>query len=193
MPPDDTSAGLLLRARDRRNRHAWDRLVDLYTPLLADWLRRYRIPPHDADDIVQEVLLTVARELPAFDYDPARGSFRGWLRTIFANRVRHFLRTRARSPAVAAEADALDALADPHGDTGRAWDEEHDRHVLARLLQAIQTEFESRTWTAFRRIVIGGEMPAAVAADLGMSVDSVYQARSRVLSRLRREAAAFLD
>jgi len=73
------------------------------------------------------------------------------------------------------------------------WDAEHDRHVAAGLLDAVRQEFGGTVWAAFFRVVMGGEKPADVAADLGTSVDAVYQARSRVLARLRREAAGLLD
>lgn len=188
----DTSSGLLLRVRDRRNQHAWRRLVDLYSPLLTEWLRRYRLSPHDTEEVVQEVLLVLSREMPDFMYDPACGTFRGWLRTILANRVKAFLRTRSKK-GVIFDSHHLEVLADPNSDESRAWDAEHDRHVAAHLLQAISSDFEPKTWTAFRRVVIGGETPSVVATDLGLSVNAIHQAKSRVLARLREEAAGLLD
>jgi RNA polymerase sigma-70 factor (ECF subfamily) len=194
LMPADTSTGLLLSARDRDDHAAWSRLVSVYTPLLHAWIRRAGMPPHDADDLVQEVLLAVAREMPDFTYDRRKGTFRGWLRTILANRIRD--RRRAwRTPLSAEPADdgVLDSLADPHSDMTRAWDAEHDQHVAARLLEGVRHEFGDRIWQSFTRCVMDSERPADVAADLGTSVDAVYQARSRVLARLRREADGLLD
>lgn len=190
----DTSSALLLRVRDPADHPAWSRLVALYTPLLADWIGRAGIPPHDADDLVQEVLLAVAREMPTFRYDRDKGSFRGWLRTILVNRVRYTRRSGKRCGP--AETDAgidLDALADPASELSREWDAEHDRHVAAGLLGAVRHEFGVKVWASFLGVVVDGKRPADVAADLGTSVDAVYQARSRVLARLRREAAGLLD
>lgn len=190
----DTSSTLLLRVRDPANRPAWSRLVALYTPLLHAWVRRAGIPPQDADDLVQEVLLALARELPTFSYDRTKGTFRGWLRTVLTNRVRYSRRSdRGCGPAETDAGIDLDALEDPASELSRVWDEEHDRHVAAGLLDAVRQEFGSTVWAAFIRVVMGGEKPADVAADLGTSVDAVYQARSRVLARLRREAAGLLD
>lgn len=187
----ETSSSLLLLARDRRDHAAWSRLVCLYTPLLTAWVRRAGVHAQDVDDLVQEVLLAVARDLPSFGYDRSRGSFRGWLRVILTNRCRHHLRSRPATLTV--DVAVLDELEDEASDLALRWDVEHDQQVAARLLIVIRTEFESLTWTAFDRVVIGGEKPAAVANALGMSVNSVYQARSRVLARLRLEAGSLLD
>lgn len=190
----DTSSTLLLRVRDTGDHPAWSRLVALYTPLLHAWVRRAGVLPQDADDLVQEVLLALAREMPAFRYDRTKGTFRGWLRTVLTNRVRYGRRAgRGRGPAETDAGIDLDALEDPASELSRVWDEEHDRHVAAGLLDAVRHEFGGTVWSAFIRVVTGGEKPAEVAADLGLSVDSVYQARSRVLARLRREAAGLLD
>jgi RNA polymerase sigma-70 factor (ECF subfamily) len=81
----------------------------------------------------------------------------------------------------------LDPLADPHSDLSRLWDAEHNRHVVHRLLPSIQPEFEPTTWRAFQRTTLDGLKAAAVAAELGISVNAVFIAKSRVLRRLRLE------
>jgi RNA polymerase sigma-70 factor (ECF subfamily) len=88
---------------------------------------------------------------------------------------------------------ALDRLADPASDLSRLWDREHDEFVLNRLLGLIEPEFRPATWQAFRRQVIDGASPDIVAAELGLSVNAVLIAKSRVLSRLRRNAEGLVD
>ncbi|MBX9579361.1 MAG: sigma-70 family RNA polymerase sigma factor [Gemmataceae bacterium] len=186
-----TSPSLLVRLRDRADADAWGRLARLYTPLLLDWVRRLGVQPADADDLVQEVLTTVAKEMPAFEYDPARGAFRGWLRTVLANRVRHHRRTRGRAPDAAGGGghDRLLAdLEDAGGALSAAWDVEHDRHVAGRLLALIRGEFEVTTWEAFRLAAVEGRPAAEVATALGITPNAVRVARCRVLARLRQEA-----
>jgi RNA polymerase sigma-70 factor (ECF subfamily) len=186
----ETSPSLLERLRTGPDADAWRRLVDLYTPLLHAWLRRCAIQQTDADDLVQEVLSTLVRELPAFRYDPERGAFRSWLRTILVHRLQAFYRTRQAHPQPEGgsdEARHLEQLADPHSDLSRLWNEEHDRHVVHRLLQTIQPDFEPTTWRAFQRASLDGIKPALVAAELGISVNAVFIAKSRALRRLRRE------
>src|SRR5438045_859740 len=112
----DTSASLLERLRTRPDAAAWERLVDLYTPLVRGWLRRHGVQSEDADDLVQEVMTTLVRELPQFHYEGERGSFRGWLRTITVNRLRHFWRARQSRPRATGGSDfarQIQELEDP--------------------------------------------------------------------------------
>jgi RNA polymerase sigma-70 factor (ECF subfamily) len=193
---DTTSLSLLDRACRESSDGSWERLVDVYSPLLRTWLTRLGVQSADADDLVQEVLVTVARELRAFRHSGRAGAFRSWLRTILSHRARDFWRSCKYRPAVAGGtswAERLEQLADERSDASREWDLEHDRHVMARLLEQVRPRFEPKTWEAFRRQVFDGQRADAVAAELGMSLNSVYVARSRVLSTLRREAAGLID
>src|SRR5262245_39329981 len=136
-----TSVSLLARLRTRPDGESWRRLVDLYQPLLRRWLRGQGTREHDADDLVQEVLAVVFKELVKFKHPGHGGAFRGWLRTILVNRLRIFWRP-GRSRAVADLDKLADSLADPDSDLSRRWDEEHDRAVLDRLLELMEQEFE---------------------------------------------------
>ncbi len=71
---DETSLSLLDRARQVSDSESWNHLVELYAPLLRNWLRRYQVQDSDAEDIVQEVLAVVARELPAFQHSDRAGA-----------------------------------------------------------------------------------------------------------------------
>jgi RNA polymerase sigma-70 factor (ECF subfamily) len=191
-----TAPSLLLRLRDRADSRAWQRLTALYTPLLHDSLHRYGVPPADADDLVQEVLQAVAREMPRFEYDPARGSFRGWLRTILVNRLRYYRRSRNARPEAGGDGfydRLLDQLTDEGSDLSRFWDREHDQHVVARLLELVRGEFEARTWEAFRLVTLEGLGTREAAENLHLSPNAVRLAKSRILSRLRQEAEGLID
>jgi RNA polymerase sigma-70 factor (ECF subfamily) len=191
-----TSASLLERLRSPTDGEAWGRLVALYTPLLEGWLRRERLQPCDIDDLVQEVLGVVVRELPHFEHNRRPGAFRRWLRTILANRLRAHWRERRTRPQGTGDSAWLRRLQeweDPAGGLSRLWDEEHDRHVVRRLLAEVRTEVAPSTWEAFARVVVGGQDEEAVAAELGLSLNAVFIAKSRVLARLRRLAAGLID
>ena len=86
----------------------------------------------------------------------------------------------------------LDELEDPQSALSRLWDVEHDRHVARRLLALLEPQFEAATLAAFRRVVLEGRKPAEAAAELGVSVNAVLLAKSRVLRRLRQEAGEML-
>jgi RNA polymerase sigma-70 factor (ECF subfamily) len=134
--------------------------------------------------------------LPNFRHDLRRGAFRRWLRTITVNRVRGFWRGR-RNKAVAAGGDHAEAvlaqLADPESGLSQMWDAEHDQFVTRRLLELLEPEFESTTWLAFRSLVLEAQPTKDVADRLGLTVNAVRIAKSRVLSRFRQEAAGLLD
>lgn len=193
----DTSTGLLRAARDCTNGDAWRRLVQLYEPLLQGWLRRQEVRHADAEDLVAETLAAVAAALPTFHHNGHAGAFRSWLRQVLVNRLRGFRRARRNRAACQTDSALLDrladVLADPASSLARQWDEDHDRHVARQLLARLEPEFQPRTWQAFQRVARDGAAATTVAAELGLSVASVYAAKARVLKRLREEAAAFLD
>jgi RNA polymerase sigma-70 factor (ECF subfamily) len=192
----DTSATLLERLRAQPDEEAWRRLLDLYTPLLEQWLGRYGLQPSDRDDLTQEVLAVVVRELPAFQHNQRPGAFRRWLRTILVHRLQGFWRARQGRPLATGDSDLgrmLEQLEDPESALSRQWDQEHDRQVMARLLAQIETQVAPATWQAFRRVVLEGKDEETVADELGLSVNAVFIAKSRVLARLRRDARDLID
>ncbi len=191
-----TSASLLERLRLRPDADGWQRLVGLYEPLVRGWLRRHGLQPSDTADVVQEVLGVVVRELPGFEHNGRPGAFRSWLRTTTAHCLRRHWRARLYRPDAAGGSDwerHLAELEDPASGLSALWDEEHDRHVLRRLLEMIEGNFQPSTWRAFRRLVLDGAPAAAVAAELGLSVNAVLIAKSRVLARLREEGRGLLE
>jgi RNA polymerase sigma-70 factor (ECF subfamily) len=188
---DTTSSSLLDRLRTARPDAAeWGRLRDLYLPLIRAWLARVPGLRDEADDLAQEALVVVFRELPSFERR-RDGSFRAWLRRVVVNRVRAHWRNRRRLPD--GSDGVLAELEDPSGDLVRRWDRDHDRHVLRRLLALVEADFAPTTWAAFVRFALEGRPAAAVAAELGTSEGAVLQAKFRVLKRLREEAAGLTE
>jgi RNA polymerase sigma-70 factor (ECF subfamily) len=192
----DTPVSLLERLRLRPDGAAWRRLVDLYTPLIRNWLGYHALAQPDVEDLVQEVLGVLVRELPRFRHDLRRGAFRRWLRTITVNRLRTFWRERRSRPRATGDSDflsVLDQLEDPHSSLSRFWEQEHDRHVVRRLLELLEPEFEPATWRAFQLLVLEGKRTDEVAGLLGVSVNAVRIAKSRVLRRFRQEVDGLID
>lgn len=190
-----TSATLLERLRDRRDADAWNRLVELYGPLIRVWAERLNVRGADADDLVQDVLAVVVRRLPEFVHPDKPGAFRGWLRAIAANCARTLWKSRRVNPTAPGGSDFggyLARLEDPADDFARAWEREHDLHVTRKLLDRIRPDFEPRTWDMFARFVLDGLTADEVADELGTTANAVYIAKSRVLSRLREEAGGLL-
>jgi RNA polymerase sigma-70 factor (ECF subfamily) len=175
---------------------AWKRLVNLYTPLIHNWLHRYDVQASDMDDLTQEVLGTVYREMPRFEHNRAPGAFRSWLRTITVNRIRAFWRNRRTRPLAAGNGgidQRLAELEDPASRLSDLWNLEHDRHVLGRLLELAEPEFAPAIWQAFQRLALEGKHASQVAKELGMTENAVFLAKSRVLRRLRQQARGLVD
>jgi RNA polymerase sigma-70 factor (ECF subfamily) len=190
-----TSATLLERLRDGRDAEAWNRLVELYAPLIRGWAERLNVRGADADDLVQEVMAVVVRRFPEFVHPEKPGAFRGWLRAIAANCARSMWKSRRMNPAAPGGSDFgsyISRLEDPADDFARAWEREHDLHVTRKLLDRIKGDFEGRTWEIFGRFVLDGLSAEEVAGEFGTTPNAVYIAKSRVLARLRQEAGGLL-
>ncbi len=191
-----TSLGLLERLKlATPDGLEWRRLRDIYLPMIRHWLSRLPNLHHEVDDLAQEVLVVLCRELPAFERR-RDGSFRAWLRQITVNRMRAFCKTQRKQPLALGgrETDELLAqLADPTSDLARQWDQDHDKHVFQKLLAIVERDFEPSTWQAFTRFAVEGRPAAQVAGELGVTESAVVQAKFRVLKRLREEAGGLLD
>jgi RNA polymerase sigma-70 factor (ECF subfamily) len=184
-----TPPSLLERIRVSSERDAWDKFVDMYTPLLVAWTRRLGLPEHDAADLIQDIFAVLVEKLPTFQYDASK-SFRAWLKTILLNRWRGNLRKHAGIKA--------------HGDAGlenvAATDElldfeeaEYRRYLVGRALDLMRADFQPVTWKACWEFVVQDRPAGEVAAELGVTINTVYLAKSRVLRRLREELKGLLD
>jgi RNA polymerase sigma-70 factor (ECF subfamily) len=187
---NSTSASLLERLRQPAEQEGWDRFIKLYAPLLFYWARRLHLQDTDAADLVQEVLTTLVVKLPQFQYDPSKG-FRDWLRTLLLNRWRDQCRRRVPTP-VGGGDGVLGEVAAPE-DLDCFGEAEYRQFLVRRALQLMQAEFAPRTWKACYEHVVVGRPAADVAAELDISIGTVYVAKSRVLSRLRQELQGLLD
>jgi RNA polymerase sigma-70 factor (ECF subfamily) len=186
-----TPASLLERLRHQeQDQQAWDRFVELYTPLLFAWTRRLGLQASDAADLVQEVFTVLVQKLPEFAYHPQQ-SFRAWLRTVLLNRWRDACRRRAVLPVQQHDTPLPDAVGpDPAGEFAEA---EYRRHLVARAVELMQAEFQPVTWKACWEFVVNGRPAAEVAQELGVTVNAVYLAKGRVLRRLRTELEGLFD
>jgi RNA polymerase sigma-70 factor (ECF subfamily) len=130
----------------------------------------------------------VASAAGRLDYDPRRGTFRGWLYTVTRNKLYSFLSARRRHPRGSGDPDAqrrLEQEAAPDTD-GKQWDQEYERRLFHWAAEQVRGEFTAPTWQAFWRTAVEGNNPREVGAQLGLSPGAVYVARSRVLARLRQ-------
>lgn len=189
----DTPRSLLDRLRSSPDSLAWDQLVTLYTPWIRTILQRAGVNPSDRDDLEQEAFAVLAREMSKFDHNGRAGAFRSWLKTIVVHRLQHYRRSQQVANARIDHSQDVDALPERFGDLESYWDAEHDRHILRELMKVVEPSFSESVWRAFQRQVIDGWKAADVAQELGISVNAALLAKSRVLRRLRDEAAGIID
>jgi len=170
--------------------------MDVYVPLLRHWLKRFQVHEADADDLIQEVLAVVVRELPDFQHNHRKGAFRNWLRVVLTYRLREFWRSAKYRPDAGGGTSIqqqFDELADDASRLSQLWDREHDEFVMKRLMDQVQLRFDDQSWEAFRLQAICGRSARDVADELEMSINSVYLAKSRILNALRREADGLIE
>lgn len=192
----DTSASFLDSLKDASNEEAWSQLVDLYSPLVRNYLARRGAASSDVEDVVQEVMAVVVRRFPDFQRQSQTGSFRSWLRTITVNCLRDQWKRKKRQPTAVGGTDfagVIDQLADPDSGLSKVWDREHDEHVARYLLERIRPEFTEKTWQAFQRFAVDGLSADQVAAELSMTANAVFIAKSRVMASLRKNGTGLLS
>jgi RNA polymerase sigma-70 factor (ECF subfamily) len=185
-PP--TRPSLLVRLRDLQDRQAWGQFVDVYAPLIYGFVRKRGLQDADAADLTQACLRQVAARVGSFEYDPRRGTFRGWLFTIVRNKLRDFRdrpRHLGRGSGDPRVQRYLEARAAPEADEAAAWERDYRRGLLAWAADQVRPQVQEATWQAFWQTAVEGRPGREVAGRLGLTTAAVYLARSRVMARLR--------
>lgn len=188
-----TRLSLISRALSHQS-DAWGELVDLYGPLVAHWCHRFGCDAHTTADCVQDVFTAVYKSLDRYEAGERRGSFRAWLWTITANKLRdrlraqrHYDRGRGGSSAMI----GLQAIADPYGQDGLPNEEptssDELKGLMARAMDQVRAEFEPKTWDIFIRSVVDQLSTQAVADQYGVTPATVRKSRSRIMRRLRQQ------
>lgn len=199
VPPSrdsELSSSLLVRVQAREPA-AWERLVQLYSPLVWRWCQAERLQRADIEDVGQEIFQAVWRSIETFHRERPTDTFRGWLRVITRNKIVDFYRRRQATETPVGGSDALtlaqevvdSAPVDPDTETDNA----EVSLLHRRAVGLIRAEFQEKTWLAFQALAVEDRSPREVAVELGMSVGAVYSAKSRVLKRLHDEFADLLD
>jgi len=185
-----TRASLLVRLRDGGDVGAWQEFVRLYAPIIYGFARKRGLQDADAADLMQDVLRSVSSAVHRLEYDPVRGTFRGWLFTVTRNKVFNFLESRSRRVQGSGDSgmqQRLEQHADANGDLSADWEADYQRAMAAQAMERVKSEFQSATWEAFLQTAVEGRTPAQVSPRVGLSVGAIYVAKSRVIARLRQE------
>lgn len=191
-----TQLSLLARLSDAEDAVAWRTFVELYQPVIYRSLLAKGLQHYDADDVTQQVLMSVARSLSSRPYDPNRARFRTWLSRVVRNAAINAMQ-RVHKDRAAGGSGALEALAvipDSACETDESlFDKERQHQLFHHIANLIQGDFEASTWQCFWRTTVNGEPIEKVASELGKQAGSVYAARSRIMKRLRQEMESIIQ
>ena len=187
-PIPETRLSLLARLVSHSDREAWVEFVQLYTPVIFRTACYLGLQPSDADDVVQQVLLSVSRALQQRPHDPEQAKFRTWLSRVTRNATLNAL-TRAKPDRATGDSAMHEYLHElpAEQETETVLRRELQREMFQRAAAAIQHEFTGDSWRAFWLTTVDGRDMGEVAAELGKQIGSVYAARSRIMRRLREE------
>jgi RNA polymerase sigma factor (sigma-70 family) len=182
-----TRRSLLVRLREASDREAWQEFVALYAPLVYTLARKRGLQDADAADVAQEVFHKISVAIKEFEYDPDRGSFRGWFLTLTRNRLHDYL-ARRKQPCRGSGDSAAKAMLEElpcQQEEEALWEREYEQRVFAWAVQRVRPRFKEQTWQAFWQVAVEGKSGVEVARALGMTVGAVYVAKCRVQARLR--------
>ncbi|QEG20811.1 RNA polymerase sigma factor [Mariniblastus fucicola] len=184
------SSSLLVRVQ-AMHPDAWARMVDIFSPIIYRWSRQAGLSGCDSADVVQDVFISIARRIASFERLKDNGSFRSWLATITRNQIRDVFRRKQKQPDARGGSTAMRKIADLESPIYANWEESIsaanlESRLPQRVLQMVKSECDDATWQAFWLTTIDEKPASMVAEQLGISIASVYQAKSRTLRRLRK-------
>jgi RNA polymerase sigma-70 factor (ECF subfamily) len=185
-----TSKSLLEKLRVFEDRQAWSRFMSLYLPMIQTWGKRFGLAQDDVEELTSRLLTKLVEVMPRFDYDPAKGNFRSWLKTVTQRELITFARERQRRMPGAGlmldQADDIDDLV-----TSLQERSEGMLHCLQDALKEIESEYqgaEQKSWEMFQRIFLAGQAIEPVAAEFGLSYHAAAMRVQRIKKKIRSRA-----
>lgn len=184
-----THTSLLIRLADGSDSAAWREFHDRYGGLIGGFARRRGLQQPECEDVVQDVLISLAKAMPGFRYDPAKGKFRSYLKTATLRAV--FKKSRQKQgEVVLGDIEEATRVATSDSRIEEEWEQEWRQYHLRQAMRVIDVEFSGADREAFQRYAVQGGDARETAAALNMSVDQVYQSKSRITKRLSEIIAA---
>jgi len=178
-----THITLLQRVSEGSDPSAWREFCDRYGSLIRGFAVRQRLQSADCDDVVQDVLASLTQSMEGFRYDPERGKFRSYLKTVTLRAIfKKSCQKRGQVNLEHIEESTRAATEDEVVET--AWEAEWRQYHLRRAMAVIDSEFNEADRRAFQMYALDGRDAREAAESIGLTVDQVYQAKSRILKRL---------
>jgi RNA polymerase sigma factor (sigma-70 family) len=195
-----TRRTLLSRLKDWEDHTSWQEFFDTYWRLIYNVGLKSGLTPAEAEEVVQETVLGVAKKMKEFKYDPARGSFKGWLLQLTGWRITNQYRKRQAQPGLSAhpEADsaqvtAADRLPDPNAELERLWDAEWEENLIQTAMDRVRRQVNPRHFQIFDLCVVKQKPVKDIRRFLDVSAAEVYLARHRVGKLIQKEITRIRD
>ena len=184
----DTSHSLIFRVKNPADGAAWTEFLGIYQPVVFRMARRRGLQDADAQDVMQQVFLSISKSIEGWTPGDLQPPFRAWLTTIARNAITKALTRRPRDSATGSTSmvELLDAQPDPQATTAEILAEAR-KELIRWATEQIRSEFSEATWNAFWRTAIEGVPIAEVTKSTGRSAGAVYVARYRVIARLKEK------
>lgn len=184
----DTRASLLLQLKASDDNEAWLQFVTIYRPIIYRLARKRGLQDADAQDLAQQVLISVAGAIGRWEKRDESIRFRHWLRRVVRNAICHSLIRGPKDRAVGGTSIQAMLEVNPAADddVAREIELEHRREILLRAASIVKTDVAAGTWQVFELAVIQGLRIDEVAARVNKTVGAAYAARGRVIHRLRQ-------
>lgn len=183
----ETRPSLILRVRDPNDADAWNQFATLYRPVILRLARRKGIQAADAEDLAQQVLLSVAGAIERWQPDQQRARFRTWLQTIVRNAILNAVQRRSPDQAAGGDCDPerFEINQTTRTDDEKTLRDEYRRELFQQAAQQIHAEFAEDTWDSFWKTAVQGIDIEILSSQSGRTRGSIYASRSRVMKRLR--------
>jgi RNA polymerase sigma factor (sigma-70 family) len=201
----ETRPSLLQRLKSGDDARSWQEFYKIYGGLIRSFAAKAGLTEDEAEEVVQETAIGVARGLPEFTYDPKVCRFKTWLLNLTRWRIQDQLRKRKKAGRPAQDSDALvnkrcvqedetgttatiERLPDPAvPDFGAEWDAAWEKNLLKQALERVRSRIDERQFQIFDFCVTKEWSPADVAQTLGISAARVYLTKHRVSALLKKE------
>lgn len=192
----ETRPSLLHRLQSGDDPQSWQEFYQIYGGLMRFFAVKAGLTADEAEEVVQEVAIGVARRLPEFVYDPKVCRFKTWLLKLTRWRIQDQFRKRNRHVRVAGESPAppndetatIERIPDPAvPEFGVEWDAAWEKNLVTRAMERVRDRIEERQFQVFDLYVMKNWPPGDVARTLGISVARVYLTKHRVSGLLKKE------
>ncbi|HYE33667.1 MAG TPA: sigma-70 family RNA polymerase sigma factor [Methylomirabilota bacterium] len=187
-----TRQSLLSRLRSWDNHESWTEFFNSYGKLIYTVAKSAGLNDAEAQDVVQETILSVAQEMPGFRYDPAKGSFKGWLKLVTRRRIADYFRSRRVEREKVVSQGPGEALEEEQwsNELDDLWEQQWQQTLIVRALEKVRKQVSARQYQIFDLNVLKEAPASEVAKILGVNLAQIYLAKHRVSALLKKEMKA---